>query len=1486
LRCDDAKWRLLLYLDGDLGDADRDELEAHLAECEECRAELERVRATERAVDVALGEVEAGDTEALRRIRSGVTRARRLRAGTRPAVRLRTTVLLGAAVILGALVLVTVPTLLGPLYAAHRQLELQWPGTAADDGALAVRVRCTDVSTDGPLVREPVSLSLTLSGRRAHGPVSVATGFTDASGYFHGVLRAPAAVEPMDVVLEVRAGDGIGATEAERGLRIVPRRRAFLWIDRAPVAPGDAFTVAGLVLHRASSRPARDEEVRLSILAADGTPYLIRTARTDDSGHVRASASLPSDLPAGTYRAVLEHDLVRREYPFHAERRRGSDIDVALSVEPSPAAPGDSVRVTAVGRLPSGAPAVGASAQLATGLGRTAQRLRQARSSDSEGRATAWLTAPTGGDAGTLDVSARFEGPHLEEGRGAMRAPLLGRSLRLLAVPQGGVLVPGRNGVIEVFVFDDLGLPAPARLSGSLRGSPVALATGPDGVAELWAGTVTPDSRVDLRLSATDDRGRYGTLRLSFTPAEPGSLVAVPDRGLARPGETLSIDLYSDVDGLALVDLLRDGQPVSGTAVELRGGEARLYVPVDATMAGTVGICARWPGQPVPGTVPAVLIDPTRRLTLSWSNSPSEPGENRASIRVGQAGGRWQGRVFGALTPTDRSAAPPDVHPALDYLCLSLRALDIVRQRDLDRLALSWVRGDRPSQVRRPSRVFLTAAGVNAADPQVTVDGPPLQQSQMRARQVRVFRASAASLALLFGIVFVGLLIGGRLRVRGALGVGEEEAAADYVRRLRTDMVLCGLAIALAVVGAVWPHQELAYPQSPSGPALPDGAREEAPVSPSNGMLVAPISQVTAHLPAATASPRSVDDAGEDPTLIVRMPERASDFRCAVLAVGNDGSLGFAEWPIAVRPPHWFSLDVDAGAQVGEPLAAAVRVVNRGRAILRATVALSATGARVVEGGESTLEVAPQSSAVSYAVIVPSDPGTVLIEASAVVGSGETWAASRTVIAREAPERIVLAAGVAGRGGTEIPVGAQVGARGRLMLAHGRKALLNQAMDALKPPWLTIDGAVWAVLIADRAMEAWSGSDASSRDARLQAGQRIVAGAKAVLAHRSGAAFGQTVGAAPDPRSSALAVLALAAAAPWSPEAEAALPAARDGLMQICFEASETMTDSQRALAAWALAEAGASPDSALPLLAIAVRQSEQGAPVGPERLAIAALAFHALGLEDQAREVAERLARVAEPLAGEEAVPQGVSVFGCGGAMAEAEVTALCALALERVDPKSPSRPTRQWLIQRLAELRAGDQVFGGSSTTGVCSLALLEMMRDAAGGDVRVTMESLGAQTVVDLPPDRWMSVPVGGPDATIRSAGGELVHYVVLAPAGEPRLAGAVASLKPVGDGAVGQVRATATNGGRDALRCVEMRLTLPAGVDAYAPDLEDALATGAIKAYVADGNVLRMLLGDLPAGQAKSVSFRARARRVSRVTESQWGADLVPAGAGQL
>ena len=165
------------------------------------------------------------------------------------------------------------------------------------------------------------------------------------------------------------------------------------------------------------------------------------------------------------------------------------------------------------------------------------------------------------------------------------------------------------------------------------------------------------------------------------------------------------------------------------------------------------------------------------------------------------------------------------------------------------------------------------------------------------------------------------------------------------------------------------------------------------------------------------------------------------------------------------------------------------------------------------------------------------------------------------------------------------------------------------------------------------------------------------------------------------------------------------------------------MTDSQRALAAWAWPKRGHRPTPPFHCSRSPFGDRNR-APGGPERLAIAALAFHALGLEDQAREVAERLAQWRSPWRVRRPCPR-VSVFGCGGAMAEAEVTALCALALERVDPKSPRGQHASGLSSDSRSF-GRDQILGGSIN--YRSLLAGAFGDDARRGwrDVRVTMES----------------------------------------------------------------------------------------------------------------------------------------------------------------
>ncbi|MBD3175865.1 MAG: hypothetical protein GF320_11840 [Armatimonadia bacterium] len=1165
-------------------------------------------------------------------------------------------------------------------------------------------------------------------------------------------------------------------------------------------------------------------------------------------------------------------------------------------MDPPVASPGETVTVTTSGTHPSGAPAAGARIRIHAGPEWQEGQPRVVGAADPDGRLEAQLAVPSPESASPatgLRVSAQYRSDALEEGWGAASVGLSGETLRMLVAAQGGALVPGRYGIIEVLVFDDRGLPVPARVTGELAGSRVALETGPDGVAELWAGSVPTDGSVLVELKATDGAGRTGSVRQTIPAAPPGSIVPVADRGIAHPGETLAVDLYSDRDGLALLDLVREGHTVYATSVRLMGGEARVYIPIDSRMTGTLGMRARWPDQPAPAALPALFVDPTRQADLSAPSGALDPGSNRAEIKVQLADGPWRGRVFGAITPVERPNAPADTDPALAWLALGTRALDMVAQDELNRLSLSWVRGDRPSLSRRPSRLFLSAAGVPSAEPRRATAGPGAQQAQIRERQQRLFRGLAFTLAVLAGLAFLGVLIGGELRVRSAAGLGEPEAASGYLRRLRTDLLLCGAALLVATAAAGHFHVRLASSGLPSPAVIrPQAANDLPTTGPTNDGLAPPCTVLQAHLPTGVVLPRSIDTGSPGGEMFLHMPDRPADFRCSALAVGSDGTLGFDEGFLTVRPLHIETLLVDGHGRKGEDVAVAVELTNRSPTEETAELRVSGVGARVTDGAESRVVVPPRTTLRAYATVVPETEGTVWVRAWAEWSDGESWQDSMPVAVTPQRSTVLVGAGAAGRGGARLPAdGGTEGVGGhRVALVRGREALASQFVEALAPPWLTIDEPAWSLMISVRVLDVYGGPSESHRRWRVLARERIREAVLAILARRSGPAYGESPGAEADLRSSALALLALAEARPWSPQATAALPASRDGLLQLCFQAPEQMTDSERALAAWALARAGAARESVLPLLASAVREAEgqdEGA-TGPERLALAALAFHELGMDPEARGVAERLARVAQPLSGEEAVPGGESVMGSGERRAEAEVTALCALALERVDPPSPSRPTRQWLLRRLAELRGGDLLFGGASTNGLCGMALLDLMRDPQGDTTRVSVEQEGAQVIIDVPLDRWLDIPVERPAEegaqTMRAIDSEPVHYVILAEASEPGLARAVTSVTPLGDGRTGQLSVTATNAEPSVMHRAELRVPLPPGLEPYLPDLADAAARDVIGAYVVEGGMVRCLLGDLAASDSVTLAFRVRAVRVPRVLEVQSGAELVPAGSG--
>ncbi len=187
------------------------------------------------------------------------------------------------------------------------------------------------------------------------------------------------------------------------------------------------------------------------------------------------------------------------------------------------------------------------------------------------------------------------------------------------------------------------------------------------------------------------------------------------------------------------------------------------------------------------------------------------------------------------------------------------------------------------------------------------------------------------------------------------------------------------------------------------------------------------------------------------------------------------------------------------------------------------------------------------------------------------------------------------------------------------------------------------------------------------------------------------------------------------------------------------------------------------------------------------------------------------------------------------------------------------------------------------------MCGLALLTLMRDQPPGNARVVLEGGGAQREVEVPLDRWLSVPLtgdqlGASELRLRTLGEEPVQFVILGPrpASSP-LTRATVSLTPLPGGRIGQARVTITNA--DVGNFAQVTVALPPGIDPFEPDLDEAVARGTVTGALVDRGLVTLVLADLVAGQSYSVGFRVRAARTPSVVETQWQADVAAAGAAR-
>jgi hypothetical protein len=602
-----SEMEYLAYLDGQLSEQDRVRVEAHLAECPACAAELDRLRTLQKelgaTLDAALAPVRLS-VAADRRIRERL----RTRAEPRPWWRLwqqrglLTQALL--AVLVLAFALNTTRVLSLPPAPMPQETLVLGQDEFAPGSQAALRVV---VRTAGETLAETEPIQgatvIVRIGRTPGLASIVYTGRTDSSGTTDVSFAVPEDLEG-EASLVVETSSASGEDQIVRPITIARDYKLFLSSDKPAYRPGQEIHLRALALDAVDLKPATGQEVVFVLFGPDDENLKYHVTTTSDFGIAALDFDLPATASHGQYTlqaalgdtisertvTVDAYDLpdfrvtIETDRPFYAPGERVTGLARAEYFFGEPVAEGE-VILHGYTEDPDRTPAV----QI---LGQT----------DAEGRFKFAFDLPSSFglsavqrprlfdlEAEIVDTAGQREGiSHL--------FAVAAQPVFITAIPESGLLKPGIENAIFILTSYPNGQPVEATLTVTVDGQEHTLTGGPYGLAEFRH---TPTGMVtDLDVRARDSQGAEGRAAFTFENDRADRVLLLrAERAAYEVGDTLRAEaLAAGMEGgsaqTVYLDVIRAQQTVATLAAPVEDGRAVFALDLDETMVGTLELHA------------------------------------------------------------------------------------------------------------------------------------------------------------------------------------------------------------------------------------------------------------------------------------------------------------------------------------------------------------------------------------------------------------------------------------------------------------------------------------------------------------------------------------------------------------------------------------------------------------------------------------------------------------------------------------------------------------------------------------------------------------------------------------------------------------------------------------------------------------------------------------------------------------------------------
>ena len=459
----------------------------------------------------------------------------------------------------------------------------------------SLRVALFNRTNGRPLGGVPIRLAL--HNPRNRGTVELARVTTDESGGASPKFDVPDWASGSYELRITAQPDG-QAENLVRPVNLTRDWKLLLSTDKPVYQPGQTIHIRSLALKRPQLKPVIGERVAFSVTDPKGNVVFRKTDLSSKFGIASTDCTLATEILEGPYAIDCRVGETASQRTVQVEKYVLPKFKVAVALDKPFYAPSDEVRCRIQSDYFFGKPVAGGTVKV------------EVRGSDVQAYEIATLDGKTD-EQGHAELTFRL--PRQMLGRpqddGQARFALLATvtdtagqqsaqtasrvvtadPIRLEIFAESGTLVGGVPNTIYICAGYADG--QPAEVSLLVQGQPQELQTNNLGIASLELTPAAPI--VNLTVQATDRQGRVGRKSAALSCGSyGGDFLVRTDKAIYSGGDTLTLTVLGSGGEPVFVDLIKDGQTVLTTSVEIQAGRGRQEVDLPPDLFGTIELCA------------------------------------------------------------------------------------------------------------------------------------------------------------------------------------------------------------------------------------------------------------------------------------------------------------------------------------------------------------------------------------------------------------------------------------------------------------------------------------------------------------------------------------------------------------------------------------------------------------------------------------------------------------------------------------------------------------------------------------------------------------------------------------------------------------------------------------------------------------------------------------------------------------------------------